>query len=101
MAGQQTPLYIVHLRYRTDRINEAYQSGLKQLAETTSGTATFCRSSGEIPEAIAKVLSTIGAHYSVTLAVPEWAGKNVQVGLDAEGGSRTLNYRTHFSLQGR
>jgi hypothetical protein len=101
LSGQQTPLFVVHLHHRTDRINDAYQSGLKQLAETTAGAATFCRSSGEIAEAIEKVFSTIGAHYSVTLALPERSGKNVEVGLDAEGGSRTLSYRTHFSLQGR
>jgi len=71
------------------------------VAETTAGAATFCRSSGEIAEAIEKVFSTIGAHYSVTLALPERSGKNVEVGLDAEGGSRTLSYRTHFFLQGR
>ena len=46
LAGRQAPLFIVHLRYFTDRLNEAYQNGLKQLAEVTGGTAAFCRSEG-------------------------------------------------------
>ncbi len=69
LAGQQTPIFLVHLSDRTDRINDAYQNGLKQLAETTGGTATLCRSSGEVPAAIEKLFSLIGAHYSVTLAL--------------------------------
>jgi hypothetical protein len=101
LEGQQTPLFLVHLNYRTDRINDAYQNGLKQLAETTAGTAAFCRSSAEIPQAIEKAISLIGAHYSVTLALPVRAGKTVHIELDAEGGIRTLNYRTHFFVRSR
>ena len=49
LAVQQAPIFLVHLSYRLDRINDAYQNRLKQLAETTGGTATLCRWSGEIP----------------------------------------------------
>jgi hypothetical protein len=43
LAQRQAPLFVVHLRYRSDRLGEAYQSGLKQLAEVTGGSAVFCR----------------------------------------------------------
>jgi hypothetical protein len=99
LTGQQTPLFVAHLRDSADRINDAYQNGLKQLAETTGGTAALCRSSGEIQEVIERTMSLIVHHYSVTLALPERVGKSVQVGLEAEG--HTLNYRSHFYLRTR
>jgi hypothetical protein len=96
LSRQQAPLFIVHLRYRNDRLNEAYQNGLKQLAETTAGTALFCRSSAEIPDAIQKTLDQISSHYSVTLALPERASRNVQVQIESAG--RAMSYRTRFVL---
>jgi len=101
LAGQQAPIFLVHLSYRTDRINDAYQNGLKQLAETTGGTATLCRWSGEVPAAIEKSFSLIGSHYSVTLALPERVGNTVQVSIDREDASHDLNYRTRFFLPSR
>jgi hypothetical protein len=101
LAGQQAPIFLVHLSYRTDRINDAYQNGLKQLAETTGGTANLCRWSGEVPAAIEKSFSLIGAHYSVTLALPEHVGKTVQVSIDMEDSGHNLNYRTRFFLLSR
>ncbi|MFB3827233.1 MAG: hypothetical protein ACE15B_10710 [Bryobacteraceae bacterium] len=98
LARRQAPLFIVHLRYRSDRLNEAYQAGLKELAAVTGGSAQFCRSDAEIPEAVRKAFETIGSYYSVTLALPERAGADVQVQLEAEGG-RNLTYRTRFVLK--
>jgi hypothetical protein len=97
LNGRQAPLFIVHLRYRSDRLNEAYQSGLKELAQTAGGSAQFCRSDGEIPEAVRKTFETIASYYSVTLALPERAGGDVQVQLETEAGN--LTYRTRFLLK--
>jgi hypothetical protein len=97
---RQAPLFVVHLRYRGDRLGEAYQNGLKQLAEVTGGTAIFCRSSEEIADAIHRVLISITSSYSVTLALPVRPLKNVQVLLDA-GGNWTLGYRARFVLKER
>jgi hypothetical protein len=99
LQDRQAPLFMVHLRYRSDRLNEAYQSGLKGLAEATAGTAVFCRSSAEIGEAVRQVFGLIASHYSVTLAVPARARKSVQVQLQADGSN--LNYRTRFVLKER
>lgn len=99
LARRQAPLFIVHLIYRSDRLNEAYQSGLKQLAETTAGTSIFCRSNAEIPEAIKKTIETISSHYSVTLELPNSSSKSFEVQLaltGAESGDRSLSYRTRF-----
>ena len=98
MARCQAPLFIVHLRYMTGRLNEAYQAGLKVLADVTGGTSTFCRSSAEIDDAIAHMLDLIASHYSVTLAIPEHSRRSVQIQLDAAD-HRGLNYRTRFDLK--
>jgi hypothetical protein len=100
LATRQAPLFVVHLRYRGDRLGEAYQNGLKQLAEVTGGSAIFCRSSEEIADAIHRAVATITASYSVTLALPERLLRNVQVLLDA-GGNWTLGYRARFVLKER
>ena len=100
LAQQQTPLFIVHLDYRNDRMNEAYQIGLKRLAESTGGSAIFCRSRGEIPGAIGSTLSSIGSHYSVTLLVPENAPQKVDLQLTTER-PQTLSYRTRLTVKER
>lgn len=98
LAGRQAPLFIVHLRYRADRLNEAYQIGLKRLAEVTGGTAAFCRSDAEVPDAVGRTLESITSYYSLTLALPERPARNLQVELQHEGG-RALSYRTRFVLK--
>ena len=101
LARRQTPLFIVHLIYRSDRLNEAYQNGLKQLAETTAGTSLFCRSNAEIPEAIKKTFETIASHYSVCLELSNRAIESTEVQLAIAGnesGDRSLIYRTRFTV---
>ncbi|HYM09958.1 MAG TPA: hypothetical protein VEU62_04465 [Bryobacterales bacterium] len=100
LSSRQTPLFIVHLQYSSEQLNEAYQNGLKQLAEVTGGSSSFCQSTAEIPAAIQRIFALILSQYSVTLALPERAGKSVQVELQA-GDNRPLNYRTRFVLKGR
>lgn len=100
LSSRMTPLFIVHLQYSSEQLNEAYQNGLKQLAEVTGGSSNFCQSSEEIPAAIHRILALILSQYSVTLALPERAGKSVQVEIQA-GDNRALNYRTRFVLAGR
>ena len=65
LTTQQTPLFIVELNQHSDRLNEAYQNGLKELAESTGGMTFFSRSTTEIPEAIAQSFSTVTGHYSL------------------------------------
>jgi hypothetical protein len=100
LLRRQAPLFLVHLRYSSERLNQAYQNGLKQLAEATGGTGVFCQSSAEIPEAIQRVFALIASHYSVALALPDRAGKTVHVQLEAKDG-RALNYRSRFAVKGR
>jgi hypothetical protein len=100
MAERRAPLFVVHLRYRSDRLGEAYQNGLKQLAEVTGGSAIFCRSSEEIADAIHRAVALIASSYSVAVTLPDGLPKIVPVQLDA-GGKCTLTYRTRFVVKER
>jgi hypothetical protein len=99
LAALQAPVFVVHLDYRSDRLNEAYQAGLLQLATTTGGSSTFCRSSAEIATAIAKTIETITALYRVDIELPARTPKMLQVQLESAG--RSLSYRQRFLLDRR
>ncbi len=104
LAAQQTPLFIVHLNYRYDRLNDAYENGLRDLAETTAATALFCRSPAEIPDQIAAAFATIRSAWSITLALPKKAPASLQIRLsarDADGSELRLAYRTRIALKRR
>jgi len=97
VAARQTPLFIVHLDYRSDRLNEAYQTGLMELAALTGGAAEFCRSVGEIPSAVGKALEAAMSHHSVVVELPAGTAQQVTVTLEAPGGS--LRHRTRFLIK--
>jgi hypothetical protein len=97
LALYEAPLFIVHVANRGDRLNEAYQTGLLQLAAACGGTSAICRSRAEIPDTIASTFRSVAAHYSVTLRIPERPAKVVQVQLDAAG--QSLTYRNRFAMQ--
>lgn len=83
LAVHETPLSVVHLAYRSDRLNEAYQNGLKQLTETLVGSSEFCRSLSEIPEAIDKALAAIVTEYTLLIAVPQHLPNGLQIQVSA------------------
>lgn len=96
-ASRETPFHIVHLNNRGDRLNEAYQNGLKQIAESVSGTATFCRSRAEIPIAIESALATVAGEYSLLVSVPQSKSGSLQIQVTA--GDAPLAYRTRLELK--
>lgn len=102
LSRQQTPLFIVHLIYRTDRLNQAYQSGLTELAETTAGASLFCHSNAEVAAAIHHSLGMITSHYSLTLALPPRAPKSVHVQITADppSGQKVVTHRTRLVVRG-
>ncbi len=97
-VGQtQTPVFMVHLNYRTDQLNEAYQSGLIELANSTGGQAWFSRSRGDIPDLIQTAFARILNHYSVQVALPSSAPRESDIALSS-GNGETLQYRSRYSL---
>lgn len=102
LARTQAPLFIVQINYLTDRLNEAYMNGLRQLSTTTGASALLCRSIAEIPAAIGGVLATIRDHYSVTLEVPKVQARSADVRLtitNSEGIQQDVGYRARFDLK--
>ena len=52
MAEFTIPFYILHLAYRADTLNLAYQSGLERVAADAGGLAFFCRTNDEIASSL-------------------------------------------------
>jgi hypothetical protein len=96
---RETPLFLVHLRYQTDRLNTAYQTGLLDLAGASGGAAEFCRSVGEIPDAVRRMMTAAVSLMSVEVEAQNVRSKQVQFGLAAEG--RTLRYQPRRQMKGR
>lgn len=101
LASQQAPLFIVDLNPRTDRLNSAYNNGLKQMAETTGGMAVFGRSTTEIPEAVRRTFEAARSHYSITLGIPEHVPARLLIRLSLPEEFHLLSYRSHISMKRR
>jgi len=97
LASTETPLFLVHLNYASDPINEAYQRGMMQLAEESGGSGAFCRSRGEIAESIAKVLRDAANHWSV--AVQLKPAKSRAASIDLFNGERDIPNRARFTFR--
>jgi hypothetical protein len=97
LAGYDAPVFVVHLAYLRDRLNEAYQLGLRQATEATGGTAVFCRSQAEIPAAISGAVARILAHHAIDFSVPKDLPRQFTIELTAPGLSP--EYRSRFAVR--
>lgn len=97
LLARETPVWIVHIHYRVDSINEAYQRGLQQLAEATGGEAAICRGLTEIPAAIDRAFRRIREHWSVFLQLPPGKSRNLSVALNAP--DCEISFRQRFSVK--
>lgn len=97
VAGMQTPVFIVHLAWSNERLNEAYQTGLLQIATTTGGAAEFCRSIGDVADAVTRMVTSVQSHYQVYVQLPPKTPSSVNLLLKSEG--RALTYRSRFLLR--
>lgn len=81
LGSTQTPLYFVHLQYRADAINEAYQRGMMKLAEETGGMGVFSRSATDIPEALSSIVGAMRSQWTLAAALPASKTKQISVSL--------------------
>ena len=97
-SSLEAPLFVVHLNYRRDRLNVAYQNGLDTIADATGGRSDVCRSVAEIPEAISAIFARISSAWRLTLALPSKIHYNIQIHLSAPCGDGDLriSWRTHL-----
>jgi hypothetical protein len=94
LAATDAPVFITHLAFLRDRLNEAYQTGLQQMADATGGQALFCRAVADIPGTITQSFEKVRSLWAIDLEVPGGTPRNFTVHVSAEGGE--LQYRTRF-----
>lgn len=95
LAAYDAPVFIVHLAFLRDRLNEAYQNGLQLMAEATGGALSLCRTPNDIPTVLAAAFQRILGHWAIDLEVPPSVPRNFTVQLDAP--DLSLQYRNRFS----
>jgi hypothetical protein len=99
LAEYRVPVFVVHLDYRTERLNEAYQSGLLQVADESGGSAVFCRSRAEIPEAIRTAIRRASSLRLLEVQSAAANGSAVQVQLSCPRG--VAHYRSRVQPRRR
>ena len=94
----EAPLFVVHLNYRGDTLNESYENGLVTLADATGGKGQVCRSMGEIPDSVAAAFERISNSWRLTLEVPPKTHNSAPIHLSAPCGGEDarLSWRTHL-----
>jgi hypothetical protein len=65
------PLFVLHLEYRPDALNLAYQSGLERMAAEKGGQALLCRTVDEIAPSLDTLLTRLLSGYYVGTKWPE------------------------------
>ena len=98
VSSLEAPLFLVHISYRGDTLDESYRNGLLTLADATGGKGQACRSVGEIPDAIAAAFTRISTAWRLNLGVPPKFHSNAQIHLSAPCGGEDarLSWRTHL-----
>ena len=97
-SSLEAPLFVVHINYRRDQLNEAYENGLGTLAEATGGRAELCRTQAEIPEAISTTMARISSAWRLTLTIPGKIRSNIMIHLSAPCGDaeQRVSWRVHL-----
>lgn len=83
LESAQAPLFFLHLARQQDDLNEVYQNGINQFADTTGGQALFAQSLQEIPALADRLLDRIAAHAVLTITTDETGPQKLEV--QAEG----------------
>lgn len=95
LAPSDASVFAVHLAFLRDRLNEAYQTGLQQIVESTGGQAWFCRNLAEIPDAVAAAFARIRSMHCIDLRLPSGVSKNATLQLSGAD----LQYRGRIVAQ--
>ena len=69
------PIFILHLEYRQDALNLAYQSGLERIASASGGQAMLCRTVDEIVPGLQGLLRQMNATTFLGVDLPPKAAK--------------------------
>ena len=94
LAAYQTPVFIAHLQFSSERLNEAYQSGLTELAAASGGATFFSRTLSDVADTVTRALSAVQSHGQALVQLPPKVPRAVTISLQAEGAR--LEHRTRF-----
>jgi hypothetical protein len=90
------PLFVLHVDYRGDTLNLAYQSGLERIAANSGGAALLCRTTDEIRPALTSLLNRMRASYVVAVDTPSSKRQSLKVRIEAQDGTgQSLNPIAH------
>lgn len=96
------PIFILHLSYRTDSLNLAYQSGLEKIAEASGGLTLFSRTSDDVKPLLDTILTRIRSAYLLGVDQPTVKRNAVKIRVEVKkaGGQSPgkIIYREQISL---
>jgi hypothetical protein len=94
------PVFILHLEYRSDAVNLAYQSGLERIAAGSGGSAIFCRTNDDIKPALDKLLARMRSVYFLGIDAPAAKRQPSKIRIEAqsaESHARRVNHADRIS----
>ena len=94
LESAQAPLFFLHLARQYDDLNEVYQNGINEFAETTGGQALFAQSLQEIPSLVGRLLDRIAAHSVLAIEGATEAPQKLEV----DAGAAPVEHRERVSL---
>jgi hypothetical protein len=98
LSAYDAPVFVVHLAFLRDRLNEAYQMGLQQIAQETGGAAEFCRGLADIPGGVSRIVARAASHWAIDIEPPPGTPKTFTVQLAGEGTAPA--HRSRFTFRG-
>jgi hypothetical protein len=99
LARYTIPISILHLDYRPDTLNLAYQSGLERVAASSGGQALLCRTVDEIVPGVQTLLSRMKATYFLGVDLPVKEKSSLKVRIEAVGEDGDLMERVFHPVQ--
>ncbi len=98
VLSKETPLFLVQANSQQDRVSTAYLNGLLSLAQASGGAGELCRTTAEIPTAVARMLDSIQTLGAVEV---EWqTGKSRQLQFEVAAEGRTVYHQPRRMLKG-
>lgn len=97
LSGFDVPVFLTQVSYPGDRLNDAYQNGLRQMAEATGGAAWFARAPAEIPGVIDQAFSKVQSHWSIDIELPPRLPRNFTVQI--RNGDDEPQYRSRYGAR--
>ncbi|NBO63444.1 MAG: hypothetical protein EBU88_01105 [Acidobacteria bacterium] len=95
LAKYTVPIFILHLNYRSDSLNLAYQSGLERIAAGSGGRAVLCRTVDEIEPGLDSLLLRMKSTYFLGADLPAKSKSTmrlrVEASLDGNGAEKVLH----------